>query len=71
MELKLTCKLGFTSFGFLDKLEEPMKVNSGDECIISQHFSEDAMCDYYTLTLGDKSTTISKDELLIFFEIEL
>lgn len=71
MELKLTCKVGFTSFGFLDELEEPMKVNVGDECIISQHFSKNAVCDYYILKLNDKSTTLSKDELLLFFEVEL
>lgn len=71
MELKLVCKVGFTSFGFLEELKEPMKVNAGDECTISQHFSENAQCDYYILTLGDKSTTLSKDELLLFFEIEL
>lgn len=69
--MKLTCKTGFTSFGFLESLEEPLKVEAGDECVITKLHSDKYNSDYYALEVNGNSTTLSKDEVLLYFEIEM
>ena len=68
--MKLKCKLGAQCFGYVNTKTEPINIEKDKEYTLEKAYDEIAKVYYYNVIDEDKIiTTLSEDELKIFFEV--
>ena len=68
--MKLKCKLNAQCFGYVNTKTEPVNIEKDKEYTLEKAYDETEKVYYYNVIDEDKViTTISEDELKIFFDI--